>query len=279
MSKFLATTSEVFEDNNDENEENEDRGAENIAVLDENEDHDVENIEVLDDAENVDPHNADHDEDQGAPPLVPHNNLRSRSEPCVTFNDAMDAPHGKRSYYPPAQLLQQAQKSAKSHGPRFVFDFVLTQLTANVTLNQMSERAIRKHGKAAEAALMAEFAQLEDLKVCESLNPASLTRAQRKASLRALNLVKEIRNGKLKGRTCADGRLQRSLYDKSQTALPTVSNDALILTIISEAFEGRDVATADVAGAYLKASMDDFVVMKFDGCPTREVIRCCLFVG
>ena len=95
MSKFLATTSEVFEDNNDENEENEDRGAENIAVLDENEDHDVESIEVLDDAENVDPHDEDHDEDQGAPPLVPHDNLRSRSEPCVTFNDAMDAPHDK----------------------------------------------------------------------------------------------------------------------------------------------------------------------------------------
>lgn len=116
---------------------------------------------------------------------------------------------------------------------------------------------------------MAEFAQLEDIDVYESLNPASLTRAQKKAALRALNLVKEKRNGKLKGRTCADGRSQRSLYDKSQTASPTVSNDALILSIIIEAFEGRDVATADVAGAYLKAHMDDFVVMKFVGTSVR----------
>jgi hypothetical protein len=34
---------------------------------------------------------------------------------------------------------------------------------------------------------------------------------------------------------------------------------------IKDAREGRDVATADVAGAYLKADMDDFVIMKFTG--------------
>ena len=53
------------------------------------------------------------------------------------------------------------------------------------------------------------------------------------------------------------------LYDKSETASPTVSTDALMLSIIVDAHEGRDVATADMTGAYLKADMDDFVVMKF----------------
>lgn len=32
-----------------------------------------------------------------------------------------------------------------------------------------------------------------------------------------------------------------------------------------DAFEKRDVAIADVAGAYLKAYMTDFVTMKFTG--------------
>jgi len=37
-----------------------------------------------------------------------------------------------------------------------------------------------------------------------------------------------------------------------------------MLSIIVDAHEGRrDVATVDVTGAYLKADMDDFVVMKF----------------
>jgi hypothetical protein len=67
-------------------------------------------------------------------------------------------------------------------------------------------------------------------------------------------VFKEKRNGKLK-----------DVYDKSQTASPTVSTDALMLSIIIDAFEARDVATADVVGAYLKAFMDNFVIMKFVG--------------
>ena len=41
--------------------------------------------------------------------------------------------------------------------------------------------------------------------------------------------------------------------------------DALILSIIIDAHEQRNVATADVAGAYLKAFMDNFVLIKFTG--------------
>lgn len=70
----------------------------------------------------------------------------------------------------------------------------------------------------------------------------------------------------MKGRTCADGRAQqRSLYEKAQTTSPTVSNNALVISIIKDACEGRDVGVSDIAGAYLKADMDDFVVMKVTG--------------
>ena len=44
-----------------------------------------------------------------------------------------------------------------------------------------------------------------------------------------------------------------------------IATDALMLSMIIEAYEGRDVATADIAGAYLKAYMKDFVLMKFTG--------------
>ena len=38
-----------------------------------------------------------------------------------------------------------------------------------------------------------------------------------------------------------------------------------IPTLFLMIHEGRDIATADVAGVYLKADMDDFLVMKFTG--------------
>jgi hypothetical protein len=101
--------------------------------------------------------------------------------------------------------------------------------------------------------------------VYESIDPNTLTRKQRKGALRAINLIKEKRDGNLKGRTVADGRPQQSLYDKSKTASPTVSKDALMLSILIDAYETRDVGTANVAGAYLKAYMDDYVLMKFTG--------------
>ena len=225
------------------------------------------------------------DEDQGVSPLIERAqqapqlpeqeapgtyNLRPRDQNNTrdSFNAAMDAPHDGKSYDPPTQLLQKAMslvaETDMADEQRFEFNFILVKMATTCT--EMTERAgLRKHGKAAEAALMAEFSQLEGLDVYEALDATKLTRGQRKAALRAINLFKEKRNGKLKGRTCADGRSQRPLYDKSQTASPTVSNDALLLTIIIEALENRDVATADVVGAYLKAYMDDFVIMKFVG--------------
>jgi hypothetical protein len=51
--------------------------------------------------------------------------------------------------------MQLAQKRIYAH--------IMTQTSAKA--------GIRKHGKEAEAALMAEFAQLEDLNVFEALNP------------------------------------------------------------------------------------------------------------
>ena len=125
-----------------------------------------------------------------------------------------------------------------------------------------AKQGIKEFGQEAVAALMQEFAQLENLTVYEALDVKLLTRAQRRGALRAINLIKRKRDGKLKGRTVADGSVQRSLYDKSETTSPTVATDALLLSILIDAHEGRDVATADVAGAYLKAHMDELVIMK-----------------
>ena len=84
-------------------------------------------------------------------------------------------------------------------------------------------------------------------------------------ALRAISVIKEQRCGCIKGRTVADGRPQRSLYPKEETVSPTVSTDALMLLIMIDAKEGRDVATADVAGACLHADLDDFTLLKVEG--------------
>jgi len=64
-----------------------------------------------------------------------------------------------------------------------------------------------------------------------------------------MGLITEKRDGRIKGRTCAN-----------------VSLEALIATLIIDVYEERDVATFDVPGAYLHAEMDkDRVFMKLRG--------------
>jgi hypothetical protein len=159
-------------------------------------------------------------------------------------------------------MLQHAAESVKES---VVTDSVRRVVVA-IILTQMSEQAgLRKHGEKAENALMQEFQQLDDLTVFIPRYASELTDDEKRAALRALNLLKEKRDGSLKGRTVANGSKQRSLYDKSETASPTVSIDSLITSFLIDVFEGRDAGICDVAGAYLKAMMDDFVILKFTG--------------
>jgi Reverse transcriptase (RNA-dependent DNA polymerase) len=196
-------------------------------------------------------------QEEGAPAETPANrnryDLRERHPRADRLRDAMDSPHDRQSYHAPVQLLHQGLDAQCN----YIFGWVMTQMTAKAGL--------RKHGELAEAALLKEFTQQKDLDVWEILDPLKLTYEERMGALRALNLLKEKRNGDLKGRTVADGSKQKGMYPKSKTASPTVNVAALMLTILIDAYEKRDVATADVAGAYLKANMTDHVIIKFVG--------------
>jgi hypothetical protein len=133
-------------------------------------------------------------------------------------------------------------------------------------MTQMTTTAgIKKHGQMAVDTLLKEFCQLDDKSVFAAVDAKTLSAKRKKAALRAINLIKEKRDGSIKGRSWADGRPQRVLYTKEQSASPTVSTDALMISLMVDAKERRDVATADVVGAYLLADMDDFVLLKLTG--------------
>ena len=138
-----------------------------------------------------------------------------------------------------------------------VFDFILTQMT--------SRAGIKKHGQAARDALTAEFAQLDYKGAYEPIHATSLTETQRNSALRIINLIKEKRNGRLKGRSVADGRPQRAFYTKDETSSPTATPESVLLTALIDAVEDRHVVVADVTGAYLNANMDDLVLIRLSG--------------
>ena len=139
----------------------------------------------------------------------------------------------------------------------YAFHVMMTQMSA--------KKGLKLHGKKAAEAIVAEFQQLHDKQVFLPRTYDSLTPEQRRRSLRAITLVTEKRSGKIKGRTVADGRAQRAYTDPGEAASPTVSTEGLLLTCVIDAAEDRDVATADVTGAFLQADMNDFVTVVFEG--------------
>ena len=182
----------------------------------------------------------------------------------------MDNPESSKSYE--SQFLQHEvrdkpslqdaienmnETGSRSRVFKYITGFIMTQMTAKA--------GIKKHGQVAVQALYQEFLQLDGMEVFGGKHVGDLTNEQKRRALRAINVIKEKRCGKIKGRTVADGRPQRALYTKEETSSPTVSTDALLLTLLVDAHEKRDVATADVAGAYLHAKLEDFTLLKMEG--------------
>ena len=67
--------------------------------------------------------------------------------------------------------------------------------------------------------------------------------------------LKRKRCGKIKGHGCADSRSQRNYMNKQDTASPTVSTEALLLSCVIDAIERRQVATCDIPGAFMQSKM------------------------
>ena len=85
-------------------------------------------------------------------------------------------------------------------------------------------------------------------------NPDFFSRQEKFEVLEAINLIKEKRDGTIKGRTCANGAKQRRFVKEGDIfSSPTVSLESIMATLIIDAYEGRSTSIVDVPGAYLHA--------------------------
>ena len=143
-----------------------------------------------------------------------------------------------------------------------------------IMFTQMSaSRGIKLFGEKAVLAIFKELKQLNDgvlprNPVIVPIGIESLMEADKKKALEAVNLIKVKRCGKIKGRTCANGSRQRNFIKAEDNfASPTASLEPILATLVIDAYEGRDVAVADVPGAYLhaKSPQDKKVVLNLTG--------------
>ena len=138
-----------------------------------------------------------------------------------------------------------------------VFNFLTEQMSA--------KKGLKKFGEAGADAIKKELEQLVYRKVMQGRSAGQLTTAQKKAALRYLMFLKQKRCGRIKGRGCADGRKQRLWKSKDETSSPTISVEALFITCLIDAKEGRDIATCDVPGAFMHADIDEVIHLRLEG--------------
>ena len=124
-------------------------------------------------------------------------------------------------------------------------------------------KGFKVFGEEAVAAMLKEFAQLHKgvvagKPVVAPIKRRDITPEQMKRVMEIVNLIKKKRNGVMKGRCCLNGSKQKKFLNELESiASPTVSLEAILLTLGVDIFENRDVAVFDVPGAYLHVLMPE----------------------
>jgi hypothetical protein len=96
----------------------------------------------------------------------------------------------------------------------------------------------------------AAFGEMKQLNDREVLN-------QRKTqALESLIFLVEKKNNTIKGRTCANGTVQREFVSREDATSPTVPTESIILTATIEPEEGRHIMTIDILNAFVQTELD-----------------------
>jgi hypothetical protein len=118
---------------------------------------------------------------------------------------------------------------------------IMTQLSLKSGLKQWGNKAY--------AAVTLEMKQLHFNNMFKPKHWSELSKTQRQTVLESHMFLKEKRDGSLKRRTVAGGNKQRDYISKEDASLPTVTTEAVLLSCIINAKEGRDVAVIDIPNA------------------------------
>ena len=99
-----------------------------------------------------------------------------------------------------------------------------------------------------------------------------LSEIQNHESLALLILLKENRDGSIKGCKVADGRIQQEKIEPKDATYPTVSTEAVMFAETIDALEVRDVVVVYIPGEYLSANVNDEVHIVFRGTPEKLIV-------
>ena len=125
------------------------------------------------------------------------------------------------------------------------------QVSAYKGIKEYDERAIAVMTK---EVIQHDKRAVQNKPVIEAISYEALT-DERKA-LDAVNIIELKRDGRLKGRSCANGSKQQSyLSEYDSVASLTVYLEGIITTLLIGAYEGRKHISFDIPGGFSQAEI------------------------
>jgi hypothetical protein len=245
--------------NNDQNE----NGNANNEGNDNNNNNVDDNYEQAPNNEHHEDYHEDNNNNNG-------NDIEAVDEPAATQDDdeEIEPPEGTHRHI--TQEMDEKYGSRNSnHGLRSRrprdYSHLHTTLESTAMTQHSMKKGLREFGTEGTEAVLKELEQLHSRNVMEPKDPKTMTFMEKKRALEYLMFLKKKRNGTIKGRGCANGKKQRAYINKEDASSPTVAIESVLLSCVIDAEEHRDVATADIPGAFMQAEMDELVHMKLEG--------------
>ena len=91
-----------------------------------------------------------------------------------------------------------------------IIGVTMLQMTQEDKYAQVSvTEGIKRYGGKAVAAILPKFTQLNHKNTFKPCNPKELSANEKREAQNLITMIKQKRDGKIKGRACADGRKQR----------------------------------------------------------------------
>ena len=133
-------------------------------------------------------------------------------------------------------------------------------------------KGIQKFGMKGKEAAISEMKQLHDRVVFTPIDVSQLTQKEKDEAMESLMFLVEKRDGRVKGRACADGSIQKANAAPGESASPTCMTESVMITATIDAHEKRDVMTSDVPNAFVQTGVPpekkkpgNRIVMKIKG--------------
>ena len=116
---------------------------------------------------------------------------------------------------------------------------------------------LKKWGDKAYLVVTSEMKQLHFRIMFKPKHWSKLSKTQRQTVLELHMFLKEKWDRSLKGRTVPGGNKQRDYISKEDASSPTITTEAILLSCITDAEEGRDVAVINIPNAFIQTWVED----------------------